>query len=809
MKILRSKGTSFTVFDTMQDGDKTKRLARGLLSKADRNLMTQEFADGGVIAPSRLVEYVSTDHALALRQTVSGLDKVIRKPRSLRGFERQAYIDRTLLSVELWNWLHAKHRDAILKLDNGNDALREFQRTWNAKVHPYARKKFDPVSPGTDDNAKFIHDKGDPGLSRSDFNGRWHDALWKTANGRPDYSATADAILNHLWAQDLKINGEDRTYRRECKPTGRGVVETRGRSMVKSANDPRTSSKRKEVAEWDTPDEVLYFQSDVAKHIFDDLMSHDGRNAPFQASRFGKHLYEHFGAVMPSVADDDEGKKRLWSLHNRVRQHYQRIGRSTRFRRACRAEDNGELAKIVPANSAKLLEGVRAKSRNADISELVRLGKLIVHATDLPGNTENVESVVQDRMNDLVTSAGQSEIKRNEALTRVWRNAVGLSMRTLKAWADPENKAEVPLNSAEADEEQATDDVLASSAVAKQAIKNFDPDHYARHTRLVFGDRSVGDSAGRSRASLFLPENDTEKTELLWAMLRLAGELRNRTNHFNTKPRLMGVVANELLSEVSDREHRSFAGRPKDRAEKHALDTFKALLDFDQSLQKQVLVDELNRLQVSEFVDPSDRKTLLTELAETRVSNAITTPRFMSMLKHVKNLSVSDPESLHDTIKPFATLDLDPGAMTRQGVNHCRLGILRLLYGTGFQAWLATLGSEEGIIGQAVATVIQAKKARIKQFQGEVYQFYKSAETAVDALVLDTTDDLASLLHDLASHSATVGRVRQTYRPNSRDQQKRSSWVDTFRQELFAHLFGRYLEDWGLAWIWTIEEPEV
>lgn len=813
MKILRSKGTSFTDLNERGEEGRTTELARGLYPKADRTLTAGDFAQDDVVVPSRLADYVGKDHALALRQTISALDKVIRKPRSLSDFEIQAYIDRTRLSVELWQRLCFRHKAAILALDDDGKAFEQFEQAWLWKVHPYAVAPFDPTAPNTDKNAALIQTNADAQKERSVFNGRWHRALWKTKNDNPDYAATADAIFRHLWEQERDVRGWIRRDGGQVSPaTGQGLVAARGLSMASSANDPRVGRNPLKIPNWNADDEVLYFDPDVARTIFDEVIAGKGRHR-FPAWQFGKILYEHFPVVAGSFSDDKEAKQRLWSLHNWVRRYYQKLGKSERFRRACTSGNDSELRKIVPADGHHLLGILRAKSRNADFGELIRLGKLIVHAADLPADTQDIASAFVQRMDYYATSAGQAEIKRNEAFTRVWRNSVGLSLRTLKAWADPDGKAKVALRRSGQLGDQEIDDDLASPGVALAAVNGLQPGHFERHTRLVFGDKSVPGTGPGSRASIFLPESDDEKKELLWAMLRLAGEVRNRTNHFNTMQRLVGVLQNGVLSEqervvsgIGGAELHTAEQMPTDKAASCAMATFKALLDFDLSMQAQAIVDDLKQFDVPRLVPLERREALLAELSPIQASSAVTAPRFLAVMQHVKNLAGHDPGLLHDMLKPFIALDLDPGPAATRGVNHCRLGALRLLYASGFQGWMAELGSGSGIVAAAVATAIQAKKTRTAQFEEEAGQFYRSVGTLAEDLALDTLDDLDSLLKALASQSAGAERIRQTYRPDPGEQKKRSSWVDQFRREVFAYLFGAYLQDRGLTWIWEIED---
>lgn len=795
MKILRSKGTSFTESLGTREGESAGKLSRGLRPRADRNLTPSQFADEDVIAPNRLADYVGQDHALALRQTISALDKVIRKPRTLRGFERQAYIDRTLLSEELWKRLCADHRDKILALDHGEEAFHQFASTWRSKVHPYARYEFDAVSPGKDGNAKLIRDFADPRSSRTDFSGRWHDAFWITGpDGQPDYGATADAIYGHLWVQERDIVGRQR---RDIDGgggvTGRGLVENRGLSMVNSAKDPRAAVKDKEPL-WRLEDARLYFKQDIARRILDDVLESATRNEQYRASRFGELLFEHFGVVVPAFAQIDGAKKRLWLLHNKVRQHYQKLGRSERFRRALTeepAEREAELRKILPENGKQLLSILGARRRNSDIGNLIRVGKLIVHATDLPSGTVDVPSAFNRRMDYLVTSDGQSEIKRNEALTRVWRNSVGLSLRTLKAWIDPASTIFDSQGHESSQDGLDTNEDFADIGVAKYLVENYDKKNYENNTQIIFGAKEI-DWGPRSRSSIFVGKNERSQRKLLWGLLRIAGDLRNRTIHFNTKNRLIQFIGQGIMHD--------------DQMSKDIKRATSELLEFDKHLLKSVIVDDLNRLDLGRFLDPCHKQALIEELSRTQGSPRIVAPRFRAIIQRQKDLKANNEALPAGEGRRLASLDLAPEAAVVRDVDQCRLGVLRLLYASGFREWLACLGSDSNIARHAVANVIAAKKQRIMRFQKEVHQFYQSAETTLEGLVVDTMGDLEGLLGRLASQAAAESRLKRVYRANPAEQRAQSTQLEKFRQELFAELFVRYLAERDLSWVWEMED---
>lgn len=801
MKILRSKGQSFTQLSGQNHDNAAAKNARGLNLRREMNMTPKDFSYLTAIQPEILPDYISKDYLLILRQVVSAFDKVIRKSNKrasklhafgLKGFTLESYADRVFLAEALWKRLVAKYRDRIVS-DLGPDAFRRFEETWRWKIHPYARYASNPRNPRADANARVILDYGHEQAQRSDFEGRWHDAFWKKdSDGQPDYEVIADRIFDHLFSRERKIDGELRpTPKRRAAGKPAGLSQSRGESIAASAPDPRPQVTDRHREDWSPREERLYFEHDVAATIHAALQSGEDQTARAAAAAFGSALYDHFGRVRPNVSDDDAAKQRFWNLHNAVRHFYQKLSRTERFRRAL--ADPAERDRVVPADSAALLKAMRLKQRNADMGELIRLGKLIVHASDLATNATDVPGAFAARMEHFVTSDGQSEIKRNEAFTRVWRNAIGLSFRTLRAWADPNN---------EGIDRKGNDD-LASPGVAASVMSKLDADHAARHAKLVFGDRGFKQT---SRCAL-MTEN-TSREEVIWALLRLAGEIRDRGNHFCTKQRLVDLLRGGVLDPSPAANSKKFGARDRNEVDDGAVRTFRDLLTFDLRLQYVALTDDLERLDLRRYVPSDDWGTLLAQLAPRRRAPATPPPRFMAVMRHIKNLAANASTPFPEDLQPFVALQLDNDAVTRPGANMCQVGLLRLLYDAGFRDWLASKENDGAFIERFIRSVVGAKEERAEKYQEERGHFYRLRHSAVSDLADQGVDSLAELFRSLLSQATQEERLNQSYKADRTAQKKTSNLIERYRQELYAHLFAAYLSDHELGCIWRIGEPD-
>lgn len=825
MKFLRSQGSSFTT-PTSARGDKDQEnLSRGLqLSSAERNR----------VEPAELSDYLESNYLLALRQIVAVLDKILRKPPNLRMCDLETYVRRTRLSVELWDLYCIRYQHKIQEEEGGQDLFVDLQKTWLWKVHPYAREAFNPTKLETDLNAQYIQKFQEKRTSSWNGEGRWFKAFWsETSQGEPDYKGIAKKVFEHLWVQEIEIFDRLNHVRprknkgQKREQTGRGLVATRGNSIANSASDPRKKKDPDRVRTWSKEISNIYFETDIAAGICRAIGSKQrdikketkGANASVPRRSlgpdFGRLLFAHFKPVRVKVGEADLDVKQLWALHNSVREFYKKLAKSEGFRRAFYNLDPEELDKQLPCDKYALLQTLKARKGNADISRLVRLGKLVVHGSDFPPNTRDASTVFSKRMNWFSTSEGQKEIKRNEAFTRVWRNSVGLSLRTLKNWADPEDRAEAPLSNFDGNESQETNKDIASRVVAEKIFSKeednnediFDSHHYASHAQLIFGNKAnAAWGKKKSRASLFIDGDDKMKRENLWAMLRLAGELRDKTNHFNTKPRLMSVLSGNIVKPFSSEGRKCFKDRLRDEVEPCSLKVFERLLKFDMSMQRQVLLEDLTRLDVKRYVDESKLGPLFKEVASIPDGNDVTLPKFISVLRRVKALSENEATTLNDFVLPFSALNLNNLSKSNEGVNHCKIGLLRLLYTTGFQSWLSEKQADVEFIQNAVTLIATARDIRSKEFNVNEGRHYAIAHSLASDNGLELNVDLSSLFGQLDTLSMREGGFNQSYKPNRGEQKDRAHWTEEFKQELFAYFFGRYLDDKELIWLWDLKD---
>lgn len=844
MKIIRSKGLSYTELETQGDGGDNRSLSRGLtLHQNKAGEAVAAGIEGRSVRPDQLPDYLKKDPELFLRQLVAVLDRLVRKPKRLRSFSVDAYVRRTELSKELWAEFENKILEKTEDLVNRNLLRMSLKPRWEAKVHPYRQEDVYWNNPRGDDNAEIIRGvekkreakekprAGEDRSGSSDHKNDWGKGLWQYQEGSSevDFAGTAKAVFDHLLNQEIQIEGRPRQKRgHDNPPTGIGLIQERGTGIQRSVHDPREldevkRKKRVRKETWCEAETGFYFKPDVARKIVEEFLVREDK---FHAGKhFGRMLFEHFGSLGFAPRPENLQQEQLWALHNAVRQYYKRIAKTDRFKRAVRDQDTDRLRQILPPDKERLLSRLGKKKQNADFSRLIRLGKMVAHAADLPEETsaDDADSVFKQRLDYFATSAGQSEIKRNESFVRIWRTSVAFSLRTLRPWADPEQAVQQGGGDGPVDRD------LAGKALSELAVDQLDESCFNDHAPLIFGqdkfqflsikeDGSLGESASPvSRTELLFNGDREHKQEMLWAFLRLAAEVRDRTVHFNTKRRLMRAFKEEILTAPED-PYAHYTDMKKGQAHKDALARLRKLLSFDLQVEAQILADDLNRLDFGKYVPKEKLTDTLTVLSEGRDAEKAVTPKFMSLLRRAKWLAEDEGVKAPEVIAPFAGLTLDNLSKEMSGPNHFRVGVLRLLYDGAFAAWLYEHKDETGFMDKLVEEVRSSKNERREAYNKANKKIDSDEPTRAEELLgrAKTLDELlVALAHeamqepdrpDDLTYDYEEDKPENPYIPDRQAQRDQSERLEKFKREVIVFCFGRFLSEKKLSWIWVAEE---
>lgn len=825
MRHVRPVGKSYTTL--APEGT----LARGVV-------VNPNTGDEARFDPEQVPDLFADNPEHVMRLVISTLDKVIRKTGTLAGMHEQAYVDRGKLANALWKKLEGGKRISLS--DETRDGLKE---KWRAKVHPYLRSTstyFD--EPDLDPNYKKIRDLRErdyPSRTREDLEGKWHAQFWAMNGNNPAYDEIATAILAHVFDVECKLvrqYGDGVAPPKEPKRKGGGRLARSAKSIATSAHDPRKTRASKEKPVWDdgrdpaTPEDgpdadwAIYCGSDAGRDVAAVLFREacnalidaweEGRifeRSPFGREHFGKRIYDHFGSLK-DVGYPSERRQSVFALNLAVRKHYAKIAASAGFRltwtdRRLHARQRNKfekkpvagessdrsaaksiISRILPASWKELRRQIRGRERNADVNQLLRLGKMVIHASDIPFETppDQANKLFHQRLDFFATSDGQSEIKRAENFNRVWRNAINVSVQSLKnlVGVDPEKFDE--------SEENDKTDFLGNKKKLLDLIKKANIP-FDQRSFVMFGNRQFKfgeDTCSRSEIIFKATENEETKRELLTLLALTAYDFRNSAFHFTTM--------RHVLSRLETGEAMKFASEKTNGV-------LRVLLRFDAEVLRTAWSDEVTALGLRTFVTNDQLAALAEQTGDVTGLSKTTTPRFKSLMTYIGHL-VQAEEEPDWRLLALAKHDLDNDMLTKPGANRARVGMLRLVYQRGFETWLETKLEDPTLLSETLVAVRGRGKKRSAAYIKDRGLVGALASSRVDKLELLGTETLTDLLQRLAADATREERVHAQYRPNKARQKSVSNDLEKLRREVFAELFAEYLEQNNLNWIHEVEE---
>lgn len=797
MKHVRPLGKSYTSLDAGH------QLGRGLASEVA--------GKEGTVLPDELPKYFADSSEHQMRMLISVLDKVVQKRRRLSLMHETAYIDRGHLGKALWE---------LLEQSPNFEATDQNVDAWRAKLHPYIESTEQEFGdPAKDPNFNKIVKLRDPGIQRSDFEGRWHEMFWETTGNTPRYEHIAAKIFDHVVKNELKL-----IRQREAEPPTKplhdgGRLKRSSQIIASSAHDPRKirSSKPKNYwidfsedaaapnGDWETYCGTSD-NGDIAEKLYrltvDTLLSAWDGDVDFERclprrEDFGRLLYSHFGSLEGLTKPETPERGRLWSLHFSVRKYYAKLAKSNRFRQLTsdipkdgevdRKVVEAAVSRVLPKDWIALRKQISGKEQNADISQLLRLGKLIIHSLDIPVDglknprsseaqreiDEQLNQLFEKRLDYFATSDGQSEIKRAEAFNRVWRNSISVSMQTLK------NLMGNPTGEFDVGNEKSMRNALNVLASDISGL--------TERAKVVFGSKEIEFQGRKKSRSSIVASEDVSLTALEPLTLTIQS-FRNKAFHFSTMRHVLGNI--EKLGSVA--------------GAKNAANSFVKLLSFDSELLSSAWEDEIEALKLREHLTLEQLKVIASETTRIQSATEVVVPKFRTLMKYAGHLAEADElpasDSLsrlasHNLTSNIAKKDLNDEDKQKFEENRARVGTLRLLYQRGFVNWLAANIDNPEILQTTLDTVRSRGLKRSKNFINERGLEAVIPSSRVEKLKLGNASSLAEVFTRMASECASAERLHRQYRPDRSKQKEVSNDVEKLRREVYLHLFTQYLRD--------------
>ena len=701
MLIVKPYGRSETVFD----GDDALR--RKIRRNVD-GLPADDLAE--------LASFAESHPKLVLAQWISAIDKIAAKPKpGGKPTAEQRRLRETLgrAALDLLN------EEGFFDL---SEKGAEHKRLWRSKIHPYGKK---------DDNKAHGREKG-----------RWYARFAGGREPRDIDDRAAKAIVGkvheHLHRAEYRIDG-GRPNKRQ------GRIAARAESVAAGV-----ASFPGEERSWSERDEKKYREAgDVAGRIRRAAEQKEGANrrvstrdaAPVLYEQYGRLFRDRDGGKVLSIAEARETFPGLFALHCAVKGAYTR---------ALKEHRKKSIARVLPADMDALFRLIGRKSDNRELAALVRLGKTIHYEATPPLDADTPADIVDNWPADVAssryrTSDGQSEIKRNEAFVRVWRNTVALAARTAKDWADPCGRIDR--------------DILDRLQIEQATGNDFRADDYRRKLPILFGDR----------AGLF-EGDDAFRRSVLRLALKGWAELRHSSFHFQGR----GGFARGLRRGVEG------ASGP-------ALSAARRLLKRDAEERDGRLVETLRGAHVEHYFDRG-RLNALVDAVLAGAPPLSPLPRFRRVLNRAKDAW---------SCKPYVLRLPPPGnqaALEKPG-RLCRYTVVKTLYERAFPAWLEERSHED------LNAWIERAAKRATEAARDINKDEFAVARSAGLVRLKTGEGIAKFVDRLTIETAIELRVQRGYDSDADKAREQAKYIDNLRCDVVGQAFEAWLNEARLAWV--------
>ena len=693
----------------------TERDAQGRLRRVLRTTADSE-------TPRELAEFAAGHPELVIAQWASAIDKVAAKPRGDRKPTREQRKLRKALGRAAFRILDRRGVFA--------ERREELERLWRRKIHPYGDR--------------------DAGRSGGPVEGRWFRAFaGRVDPARVDADAVARKIERHLHVRELR-RGAGLPEKRA------GRIAARADSIAGNAPRPPSGAAPPPADDppWRPADPERYESAgDVAKEIAKRARGlakpKDGRKGLRMAMRdaasilhaqFGR-LFPGAGGAKPTVRSARAAEPGLFALHMAIKDAYTGLLKGRRTR---------NVAGALPKTTTELMRLVEARRGNRELAALVRRGKVVHYAAAASGDGDGdapagaVDNWPEDiESSRYWTSEGQSEIKRNEALVRVWRGVVALAARTAKDWADPKGAI--------------GGDVSSANEREKALGSGFDADACRRKIEILFGARSGDLAADGGKPILELALEGLER-------------LRNSTFHFKGRAGFAKALdaAGGCGSAEARRAARELWRADEDGRAARLRDTMRGAR-FDLFLSRARCQDVFDAVSNPPPAHPP-------------------LPRFRRVLQRAENAWRKEPRRLRLPA---------PGnrAALEEPARLCQYTALKLLYERAFPAWLA------GRPARALNHWIDRAAERATKDARSINEDPHAAAKIAGLARLRDGETVDHFLDRLAAATATEFRVQRGYDPDPDKAREQSRHLDNARRDVAAQAFEDYLESAGFAWL--------
>lgn len=717
-------------------------------SKESAGQLRRVLVDNTVNRAERDIPAFACSHdELVIAQWISAIDKIARKPKGDKRPTAEQREFRGRLGEACWQRLIAS------RLSGTEGKNRQFlDDLWWFKIHPYRD--------GTDKPRRCKDGSLRPAPK---VKGSWYEVF--AGNCEPsqaDAKEIASRVEEHLHQHE---------YRRgpDARPKREGKIKTRAESI--SANVFRSPKER---TNWTGADLATYRKAADPAHTIYQAAHELEEGERVTLDLAGKTLFDHWRTVFCdpasgeplSVKEARDKHPGMFALHEQLKQCYRRLLKRTRKDTGkLRNSDERKLPALLPRNLEEAVGLAQKQQTNADLGNLVRLGKIIHYAAS-DGKADRTQAIEHNWPENVDNSRfwaseGQAEIKRAEAFVRIWRHALVWAGLTLKDWVSMR--------------EYFKGDILGGNEVRLNealAPDRFERGHFDRKLSLLFGNR----------VELLSPKTNDDCSQLLRGLIDGAANLRHAAFHFKGRGQLLDELA--LLP-------KRFPDQAKEAAQR--------LWQADTAARTDRLKEVLSGAYVEQFLT-ADQTAQIFALLTQETKAELPLPRFSRVLSRAENARRKDQAI--KLPKPANRRALEAPARL------CQYTVLKLLYERSFRSWLKDRGAE-AISGWFNSAVARASE-EAKKLRGRDNAAGKKviAARASHLPTPPTGGDIIDFFFDLSAATASEMRIQRGYESDAQKAREQAEYIDHLLCDVMILSFSAYLSDQGLDWILDIKTDQ-
>lgn len=706
-------------------------------------------------AEREIPDFAGSNDRLVIAQWISVIDKIARKPTARKKPTPVQRAFRHKLGNVCWLRLTG---GGHLPGANG-DSRAALSDLWWFKVHPYGLGEEEPRP--RRDGSRLPPPKAE---------GRWYKVFaGDCATDKidpPKLVEIAERIEKHLYQSEYRI-GE------HVRSRSKGKIEGRAASISTSVFG---SSDVRDTSVGTQEDTDAYKQlGDPARAIYKAACELEEKRKRVSLAVAAKILFEHWGKVFReaesgqpmNVRDAREKHPGMFALHSKLKYCYGRLlkrARKDTSEHRKQAPGGRKLSALLPRSLDEALRLSDKQVANAELGDLVRLGKVIHYAAseekadrprairdDWPENIDNSR---------FWTSDGQSEIKRAEAFVRIWRQTLVLAGLTLKDWVSMRVAFQ--------------DDILGGNqSKLDEALEpgRFDRVHFERKLLLLFGNRSTS----------FTLSANTVCLELLRALIEAAANLRHAVFHFKGRGQLLEELAKlptRFPAVVRESAQRVWRADAADRTAR-----LKAVL----------------RAAHVEYFLSADQLAQAFGMLGGQTSSELPLPRFSRVLQRAEDAWVND--------KGIKLPEPANRRVLEAPARLCQYTCLKLIYERPFRSWMKNQRADviSRWIDEAVARATEAAKRM--NARGDETGRKVIAARAADLPKPSAGSDIIDFFFDLSAATASEMRVQRGYESDGEKAREQGEYIDHLLCDVVILAFGRYVIEEKLDWLLDLQ-PE-